>query len=92
MKTLNNSTCFTKLLNGNINFLDSINKPLNQLLFYRDYQKLILDVANKKQKFEKSKESLEFKQAKIEKYNNQVQEFEVSSRFDIFNFSDNKRD
>lgn len=61
---------------------NKLNEDLKQFnLFHetlkRDYQKLILDVANKKQKFEKSKESLEFKQAKIEKYNNQVQEFEV---------------
>jgi len=59
-----------------------LNEDLKQLnLFHealkRDYEKLEFDVIDKKQNSEEIQQDIEFKQRKIEKYNYDIQKFEV---------------
>jgi hypothetical protein len=61
---------------------NKLNEDLKRLnLFHealkRDYEKLDFDVTNKKQNSEEVQHDIEFKQRKIEKYNYEIQKFEV---------------
>jgi hypothetical protein len=52
-------------------------------LFKRDLEMLQMDVAEKKCHHDEKKLDFEFKKGKLEKYNNDIREFEVKISFNL---------